>query len=187
MTHQQALEVLLDHRGRRIVVTTHGSVDLHVALSNTPLDFAYVPTSMGQGPALGLGLALARPDLGVIVVNGDGATLMNLGVLVTIAAHPANLFLILIDNGVYEVTGGQPLAGGRTDFAGLARAAGISRVYDYDNLDEWRGGAAACLSGQGPVVVRLKVEARAGQQAPKRAPPMAEQLVRLMQALQGPG
>src|SRR5262249_15228070 len=91
--------------GRHLVITTHGSVDLWVGLSDTPLDFAYVPTSMGGAPALGLGLALARPERGIVVVNGDGATLMNLGSLVTIAGHPAHWFLIVVDNGVYEGTG----------------------------------------------------------------------------------
>jgi thiamine pyrophosphate-dependent acetolactate synthase large subunit-like protein len=60
-----------------------------------------------------------------VVVCGDGHLLMNLGCLVTLAAHPADVFLVVVDNGVYEVTGGQPSPGaGRTDFAGLARAAG---------------------------------------------------------------
>src|SRR5947209_19573530 len=136
MTQREALEVLAAHRGRRLVLTTHGSVDLWVSLSDTPLDFAYVPSSMGQAPALGLGLALARPDRGVIVINGDGCMLMNLGSLVTIASFPANLYLLIMDNGIYEVTGGQPIAGaGHTDFFGLARAAGMKRVCAFDNVE----------------------------------------------------
>src|SRR5262245_45896228 len=98
MTHRDALEVLAAHRGERIVITTHGSIDLWVSLSDTPLDFSYVPISMGQGPALGLGLALAQSRHGVVVVAGDGSMLMNLGCLVTIANHPADLVLIVIDN-----------------------------------------------------------------------------------------
>jgi len=124
MTHQQALEVLAGQQGQRIVITTMGSIAIWPKLSDTPLDFAYIPSSMGQGPALGLGLALAHPERGAIVVNGDGCTLMNLGCLVTIAGNPANLFLIIIDNGLYEVTGGQARPGVGVDFAGLARAAG---------------------------------------------------------------
>jgi thiamine pyrophosphate-dependent acetolactate synthase large subunit-like protein len=139
---------------------------------------------MGQGPALGLGLALAQPRRGVIVLNGDGCTLMNLGCLVTLASHPANVYLLILDNGLYEVTGGQPVAGaGRTDFAGLARAAGISRVYAFDNADAWRAGAAEALTGAGPVVISLKVEGRLGQKTPKAPRPMAEQIARLRQAL----
>src|SRR5262245_47846225 len=104
MTHREALEVLAAHRGQRLVLTTHGSVDLWVSLSDTPLDLSYVPAAMGHGPALGLGLALAQSRHGVVVVCGDGHLLMSAGCLVTMAAHPAELFLIVIDNGVYEVT-----------------------------------------------------------------------------------
>ncbi len=87
MTHREALEVLAARRGHHIVLTTHGSVDLWIALSDTPLDFSYVPASMGQGPSLGLGLAIAQSQHGVVVVSGDGSLLMNLGCLVTLAEH----------------------------------------------------------------------------------------------------
>jgi thiamine pyrophosphate-dependent acetolactate synthase large subunit-like protein len=184
MTHRQALEILAAHRGRQVVITTHGSVDLWASLSDTPLDFAFVPISMGQAPALGLGLALARPERPVVVVNGDGSMLMNLGCLVTIAGCPADLFLVIIDNHVYEVTGGQAVAGaGRTDFAALARAAGIRRVYSFESAAAWRDGAAAALAGKGPVVIRLRVAARPEQCAPTTAAPMGEQLARLTRAL----
>jgi sulfopyruvate decarboxylase subunit beta len=180
MTHREALEVLADCRGRHVVITTHGSVDLWVSISDTPLDFSYVPASMGQGPSLGLGLALAQREHGVVVVSGDGSLLMNLGCLVTIANHPADLYLIVMDNGVYEVTGGQPHAGaGHTDFAGLARSAGIARVHTCWSVEEWRGVAPEALSGPGPVVIWLKVVARPGQRAPTTARPMGEQIARL--------
>jgi thiamine pyrophosphate-dependent acetolactate synthase large subunit-like protein len=184
MTHREALEVLAARRGRHFVLTTHGSIDLWVSLSDTPLDFSYVPVSMGQAPALGLGLALARPGRGVVVATGDGSVLMNLGCLVTLANHPADVYLVIVDNGVYEVTGGQAVPGtGRTDFAGLARSAGIRRVYSCRTAEEWRGVAAQALSGPGPVVVWLHVEARPGQRAPVAARPMAEQVARLRQLL----
>ena len=184
MTHLQALEVLAAQRGGRIVITTMGSVGLWPQLSDGPLDFAYLPSSMGQGPALGLGLALAQPQRGVIVVNGDGCTLMNLGALVTIANHPAPLYLLIIDNGLYEVTGGQVHAGaGHTDFAGLARGAGIQRTYTFAALEDWKAGAAHALSGPGPVVVWLKVEGKKGQKTPQAPRPMAEQISRMRKAL----
>jgi sulfopyruvate decarboxylase subunit beta len=184
MAHREALEILAASRGRHVVITTHGSVDLWVSLSDTPLDFSYVPASMGQGPALGLGLALAQSRHGVVVVSGDGSLLMNLGCLVTIANHPADLFLIVMDNGVYEVTGGQPHAGaGHADFAGLARAAGIRRVYSCQAVEDWRKVAPEALVGPGPVVTWLKVAARPGQRAPVAARPMQEQITRLQRLL----
>jgi thiamine pyrophosphate-dependent acetolactate synthase large subunit-like protein len=184
MTHMEALDILAANRGERVVVTTMGSVGVWPQLSDSGLDFAYLPSSMGQGPPLGLGLALAHPARGVIVVNGDGCMLMNLGSLVTIANHSANLFLVVIDNGLYEVTGGQAYAGaGRVDFAGLAYAAGIRRVYTFDTHKTWKAGAPQALSNPGPVAVWLRVEGKHGQKTPKAPRPMAEQVTRLQQAL----
>jgi thiamine pyrophosphate-dependent acetolactate synthase large subunit-like protein len=180
LTHLEALQILATHRGRHLVLTTHGSIDLWKSLSDTALDFSYVPTSMGQASALGLGLALAQTRHGVIVVTGDGSVLMNLGCLVTLASHPADVFLIIVDNGVYEVTGGQPVAGGgRTDFAGLARAAGVRRVYTCRTAAEWQQTAPEALIGPGPVVIWLRVAPRPEQRAPITARPMEEQLTRL--------
>ena len=180
MTHREALEVVARHRRDCVVVTTMTSVGVWPELSDTPLDFAYLPSAMGQAPGIGLGLALACPGRGVIVVNGDGCTLMNLGCLVTLAAHPADVYLLVLDNGLYEVTGGQPVVGaGKTDYALIARGAGVGRVYRFDDLAEWEAGAAAALIGPGPVVVWLRVEGRSGQKTPSPPRPMAEQVARL--------
>jgi len=184
MTQRQALEALVPARTQQIVVTTMGSSGIWPSLSDTPFDFAYIPSSMGQGIALGLGLALAQPQRGVISIMGDGSLLMNLGALVTVAHHPAPLYVVLIENGLYEVTGGQPVAGaGTTDFAALARGAGFKRVYQFDDLDRWRAQAAETVSGPGPVFVSLRVEGQLGQKTPLPPRPMAEQIARLQNAL----
>ena len=184
MTQQEALEVLAGHRGDKIVITTMTAVGLWPALSDTPLDFNYMPSAMGHGTSLGLGLALAHPERGVIVINGDGSMLMNLGSLVTLASHPAPVFLVVMDNQLYEVTGGQATAGaGRTDFAGLALSAGFKRVYAFDTKESWSGGAADALTGPGPVFIWLRVEGRLGQTTPRPPRPMAEQIKRLREAL----
>src|SRR6266545_4362130 len=139
MTHREALEVVAANRGDRVVITTMGSVGLWPAISDLPRDFHYLPSSMGQGVPLGLGLCLAKPGLGVVVLTGDGGLLMNLGCLVTVAQHRVPLAIVLIDNGLYEVTGGQSVPGaGRTDFAALARGASIGRVYSFSTTDEWQ-------------------------------------------------
>ena len=65
------------------------------------------PQPMGKASSVGLGLSLARPDKKVIVIDGDGSLLMNLGTLVTIADQaPGNLYHVVLDNGVYAITGG---------------------------------------------------------------------------------
>jgi sulfopyruvate decarboxylase subunit beta len=185
LTHQEALEILARHRGERIVISTMASISIWPQLSDTPLDFAYMPSAMGHAPDLGLGLALAQAERGVIVINGDGSMLMNLGSLVTLANHPANVYLVIIDNGIYEVTGGQPTAGaGHADFASMAKAAGIMRVYTFQAVEAWRARAAEVVSGPGPVVVWLRVEGRLGQKTPNPPRPMADQITRLLQALE---
>lgn len=184
MTTRQALEVLAEHRGDRIVITTMTAVGIWPQLSDTPLDFAYMPSAMSEGPALALGLALAQPGRGIVVVSGEGSMLMNLGSLVTLASHPADVVLLILDNGLYEVTGGQTTAGtGRVDFALLAQGAGISRVYAFEGPQQWRSSAAEALAGPGPAAVWLKVEGRTGQKTPSPPRPMAEQVQRLQGAL----
>jgi thiamine pyrophosphate-dependent acetolactate synthase large subunit-like protein len=184
LSTREALEVVAAHRGNRIVIETMASISVWPQLSDSPLDFAYMPSAMGQGPALALGLALAQPERGVIVLNGDGSMLMNLGSLVTLANRPAEVFLLTLDNGMYEITGGQATAGtGHTDFAGLARAAGIRRVYTFDSADQWRAGAAEALTGPGPVFIWLHIEGKQGQRTPRPPRPMAEQIKRLQEEL----
>src|SRR5262249_9580494 len=73
---------------------------------------------------------------------------------------------------------------GRTDFAGLARAAGIRRVYSCDRVEQWRGIATEALSPPGPVAIWLKVAARPDQRAPRAMRPMAEQIGRLRPVLE---
>jgi sulfopyruvate decarboxylase subunit beta len=185
MTTREALEILARHRGPRIVVTTMTAAGVWPELSDTPFDFAYLPSSMGQAPTLGLGLALAQPKRGALVVNGDGCTLMNLGFLVTMASVGADLVVVILKNGLYEVTGGQPLVGAaRTDFAGLARAAGVERVFACASREEWENNAATALSATVPTVVELTVEGRFGQATPRPRRSMEEQIRRLRLALE---
>jgi sulfopyruvate decarboxylase subunit beta len=182
MTAREALAVIARHRKDRIVVTTMSAITHWPELSDTPLDFHYIPSAMGHGPGLGQGLALAT-GRGVIVINGDGCTLMNLGCLVTLAQTPADVTIVVMDNRLYEVTGGQPPAGaGRTDYPALARAAGIKQVFSFEDLSAWEAAAGVC-SLSGPVVVHLRVEGRVGQKTPRAPRPMNEQIERLRRAV----
>ncbi len=184
MTPEEALEVLARNRGDALVLTTMGAVGIWPKLSDTPLDFAYMPSAMGQGPALGLGLALALPNRRVIAVCGDGSLIMNLGCLITIASYPAQLYLVVMDNGMYEVTGGQPIVGSRQiDFARIAEGAGIRRVYHFRDRNSWETHAASCLEPPGPVFIWLEVIGRPGQKTPQPPRPMPEQIRRLQSAL----
>ena len=185
MTHREALEVLATHRGDHVVVTTMGSVAIWPALSDSPRDFHYIPSSMGQGVPLGLGLCMAKPGLPVAVLVGDGGLLMNLACLVTVAQFTLPLRILLIDNGLYEVTGGQPVANAhRTDFAAIARGAGIGRVHACETRSEWEAIAGQALKGAEPVFVSLKVKGERGKSTPAPPRPMADQIAGLREAIQ---
>jgi thiamine pyrophosphate-dependent acetolactate synthase large subunit-like protein len=157
-------------------------------LSQHPLDFHFVPSTMGQAPTFGLGLALAQPQKEVIVLNGDGCTLMNLGCLATIVASGAtNLTVIIFDNGIYEVTGGQKTAaaaGGRVDYAALAAASGIKSVASFEDLEAWQAGARQALTQSGPRVIVLAVEPIGDAYHLDAPGPIVERLARFRQQLQ---
>jgi sulfopyruvate decarboxylase subunit beta len=161
MSCEEALRVLAAARSpRHLVITNQMSARLWPHLSQQPLDFPYLSSTMGGAVPLGLGIALARPDLEIVVVSGDGSLLMNLGCLVTVtSSRAANLTVILLDNGLYEVTGGQrtPAARAPVDYTGLARSAGFPATFAFDQLAEWDAQATACLDAPGPRLVALRV------------------------------
>jgi sulfopyruvate decarboxylase subunit beta len=125
----------------------------------------YSVGAMGLASSLGLGLALGRPDKRVIVLDGDGSLLMNLGSLVSIAAAaPRNLLHFVCENGVYESNGKHPIPGsGQVDFAGLARAAGYRRCHEFSDLESFEGAIGSVLREDGPVFVDLKIASAAAQ------------------------
>lgn len=188
MSLRRALEALRDVRtGRDVIVTTMGAAREWMAMGPLhPQDFVMVPSSMGQATSLGLGLALARPDLRVTVVNGDGSMLMNLGSLVTIAAlRPRNLVVMVGVNGAYEVTGAQPTPGvaAGTDLAAVARGCGIDAVHEFSALDAWIAALPEVLATPGPVFVQLDVEVVPGGAGPRSPGPAGERARAFMAAL----
>jgi sulfopyruvate decarboxylase subunit beta len=110
-----------------LVVTSLGNASyLWATLHDAPENF-YFEDAMGLALPLALGLSIAQPDRPVIVVEGDGGLLMHMGALVTVGAvNPANLTVLIIQNGVHAASGGQPLTNATLDLAQLARSAGIS-------------------------------------------------------------
>lgn len=157
----EALRVLAELRlDTDVLVTNQASARLWPTLSDHPLDLNYNPSTMGGAIPLALGLALAMPQREIIVVSGEGSLLMSLGSLVTVVGSGAtNLTVVLLDNGMYEVTGGQatPATQIPVDFAALARAAGFPTAVHHSNLSRWRDQAPAELSSLGPRLVWLQV------------------------------
>jgi sulfopyruvate decarboxylase subunit beta len=169
-----------------VVVTTMSSAKVWMDLGPShPRDLVFVPSCMGHASSVALGIALAQPARRVIVCNGDGSMLMSLGSLVTIAAEsPPNLAMVIMDNGVYEVTGGQPVPR-RPDFAALARASGISQVHSFSDTAAWAAAAETVLKTTGTTVIVLDIEPAPDRPAPKSPGPAAARAVSLRQALLG--
>lgn len=186
MPVEDALQTLQSLRHpQQIVVTNQMSARLWPAVSDSPLDLNYNPSTMGGAVPLALGLALGQPARKVLAISGEGALLMSLGSLVTVVdSGVTNLTVIVLDNKMYEVTGGQRTAASanRVDFAGLARAAGFASVHHFQNDDAWRAGGAEAIAGSGPRFIWLEVQRSQPRPLPQPRP-LREQLTRLQAAI----
>jgi thiamine pyrophosphate-dependent acetolactate synthase large subunit-like protein len=187
MNGRDALEVVRQARqATDVVVTTMGTARDWMAGGIGPLDFVLVPSAMGMAPSLGLGLALAQPARRIVVLNGDGSMLMNLGSLVSIAAErPANLIVVVFENGVYEVTGAQPTpaVSAGVDYLGVARSAGFQTTYRFGDLDQWRSQVGEVLAATGPTFVVLEVAPVPGAPGPRSPGPAPDRARAFQQQL----
>jgi phosphonopyruvate decarboxylase len=132
-----AIQAALRHDDVAIASTGYTGRELY-ALDDRPSQF-YMVGSMGCAVSLGLGLAVARPDRRIVVIDGDGAALMRLGALATLGTErPRNLLHLLLDNGMHESTGGQATVSRNVDFCALAHAAGYPEARVVADPDELR-------------------------------------------------
>jgi sulfopyruvate decarboxylase subunit beta len=187
MSAKDAIAAIHAARGARdIVVTTMTPARDWMTLPQHPLDMVLVPSAMGHATSMGLGLALAQPDRRIIICNGDGSMLMNLGSLVSItAARAANVTVIVFENGVYEVTGSQPIPSpGIIDFVAIARGSGFLSTFEYSDIGEWRLNVAAVLAAPGPTFVLLHVDTAPGVAGPRSPGPAAERARKFMAAVE---
>ena len=143
----------------------HTNVDLWAA-GRRPQNF-YMLGSMGLAIPIALGVAIAQPARKVIALEGDGSLLMMLGCLTTVGARqPSNLIIVIMDNGAYEITGGQPTATSQgTDLAAIARAAGIPQSHWAADETHFESLIDHALTTPGPhlIAARLTQAKPAGQ------------------------
>jgi thiamine pyrophosphate-dependent acetolactate synthase large subunit-like protein len=163
INNTDAVQLIDSKRNGSMIVPTMNANNVGFGLPSVTTDQKMdLPLSgaMGKASSLGLGLALAQPHKKVFVLDGDGSLLMNLGTLVTIANKtPKNLYHFLFNNGVYAVTGGQPIPGSDTsDWEGMAKAAGYAAAFSFDNLEDLTTGIDEVLASEGPVFIHLAVE-----------------------------
>lgn len=123
----------------RVVVTIMGAVAAELQSIGHRPNFFYLQHAMGLASSMGLGIALSRPEIHVVVFDGDGSILMNLGGLTTLARYrPKNLTHVVFDNESLLSVGGFPTATSTgSDIAGIAKAAGIPRALTVTTLDDF--------------------------------------------------
>jgi len=155
------LAAIYDRLAECAVVTIMGAVAAELySLGHRP-NFFYLEHAMGLASSMGLGIALSQPDRKVVVLDGDGSVLMNLGGLTTLARYaPPNLTQIVFDNESLLSVGGFPTATGTgSDLAGIARAAGVADARTVTTLEQFSEAAGAAIDGDRLACVVAKVEA----------------------------
>ncbi len=163
--HRRAVvAALLAQRPERLVaVSSLGNPTWDLAATGDDARNFHFIGAMGQAAPFALGLAMAQPERRVLLLAGDGETLMGLGALATIANQaPANLAIVVLDNESYVETGSQPTAtAGRTDLEAVARGCGIATTRTVTREDELAALRELVLDAPGPVLALVKIVAEA--------------------------
>ena len=158
MKRDECFRALARHLSDEIVLPVYSSAFDWLEIAPRALNY-YAFGAMGLGSSHALGLALGQPDRRVIVLDGDGSLLMNLGTLVTIgAAAPKNLVHFLCRNGTYEANGGHPIPQPEVDFTGLAQAGGYAQTLDFKEIGEFEAALPRLLAQDGPTFATLHIE-----------------------------
>jgi sulfopyruvate decarboxylase subunit beta len=156
-----ALEAIYPELKDQIVVTIMGAVAVELFTLGHRHNFFYLEHAMGLASSMGLGIAVAMPRHKVVVIDGDGSLLMNLGTLSTMARYsPGNLVHIVFDNASLLSVGGFPTATATgTDLAGVARACAVPKVAEAHTPDQLKSAVADALAGGKLTTIVAKVEA----------------------------
>jgi len=160
MLRKEAIEALAAARSDAISVATMQSSSPWHEAGQAEKDHLDAARCMGSASSLGLGLALANPGRKVMVLDGDGSLLMQLGSLVTVAhASPKNFYHFIFGNGVHESTGNQPLPGwGKFDFCSLALAAGYPDAVRIETKEQLKKELPRIFNIAGPVLISLAID-----------------------------
>jgi sulfopyruvate decarboxylase subunit beta len=161
MLRVDALRAIYGEVKEQIVVTIMGAVAVELYTIGHRPNFFYLEHAMGLASSMGLGIAVAMPRHKVVVIDGDGSLLMNLGTLSTMARYsPPNLVHIVFDNASLLSVGGFPTATATgTDLAGVARACAIPQVAEADTPERLKQAVAGALSAKKLTTIVAKVEA----------------------------
>ncbi len=161
MQRSEAIRAVYERLEGCAVVTIMGAVAAELQAVGHRPNFFYLQHAMGLASSMGLGLALSRPALGVVVFDGDGSVLMNLGGLTTLARYrPANLVHVIFDNESLLSVGGFPTATSTgTDLEGIAAAAGIPRTTTVRSVEAFATSFGEAIDAGELTTIVAKVEA----------------------------
>jgi len=161
MTRLDALNAIYPQLEKQIVVTIMGAVAAELQSIGHRPNFFYLQHAMGLASSMGLGIALSKPDRRVVVLDGDGSVLMNLGGLTTLARYrPRNLVHVVFDNESLLSVGGFPTATATgSDLAGIAAAAGVPRTATVDTVTAFRAAFEEALGAGDLTTLVAKVDA----------------------------
>jgi sulfopyruvate decarboxylase subunit beta len=159
MKRDEALEILAAVKDEGVSVATMRAIPDWYAVGGAPDLNLDNRGCMGAAAALGLGIALAQPQRRVMVIDGDGSLLMQLGGLATIAGSgAANFYHVVLVNGVYETSGFQPIpAADKVDFPAMALGAGYEHAYEFGDPAVLRERLASVLDRPGPALIAIRV------------------------------
>jgi phosphonopyruvate decarboxylase len=164
MLREEALEIILEHIDENtIVVSTTGKTSREIfeirekRNESHQQDFLTVG-SMGHCSSIALGIALAKPNRQVVCIDGDGALLMHLGSLTSIASlKPENFRHILINNEVHESVGGQDTAAKNVNLSAIVKSIGSSKMFKAETHEELKETIIDFITGSGPAFLEVKI------------------------------
>ncbi|MFH1022821.1 MAG: thiamine pyrophosphate-dependent enzyme [Planctomycetota bacterium] len=184
ITRESAIRAVLEAAPDALVVSANGFISRETFSAGDRPENFYMIGSMGLAGSIGLGLALARPDRRVVVLDGDGNCLMNFGSFATAGdAAPKNFFQVILDNGAYDSTGGQRTSAGNVDFAAVAKACGFAWVKHVDGAgandrSPLQDSIREMFAAGGPALLHVKLSPGTGRTESKRIPYPPEEIAK---------
>jgi len=159
MKRWEAIDVVAEKIDGMLTVACNGMLGRDLWNTGDRPERFYMIGSMGLASAIGLGLAVTQPEKKVVVLDGDGNVLMNMGGLANIGViGPKNYFHFVFDNGTHSSTGGQKTIAGKVPLEEVARVCGYRQIFRADDVEAVAAATDEILAGPGPAMLLMKVD-----------------------------
>jgi phosphonopyruvate decarboxylase len=161
LSRRGAVETIVRHAGDALILSSTGFTSRDLAAAGHRAENFYMQGSMGHVASLALGVALTTPGRRIIALDGDGALLMHMGCVTSICHERArNLLHVVLVNGTYDSTGGQPLPSGTVDWEQFGRTMGYRTTRQVDSANALDAATAELLAAEGPAFLAVRIEQR---------------------------